>query len=282
MLESHGLTVACHQAVIRGLLGIVIVTQFAPGAALAPFVRGFEIVETQDEAVTRTLLPDTTVVLGFRYAGAATLLDDDASSGRVLPDAVVTGLRVSVRRMHTAAHSGIVLAKFRAAGAASFFTGPLHHLFGTMRALSELMDAADVAAASRRIAGATTHAERLTIVEQFLLARQRPFEPDPIVSGALRAIGAAAGAIRVGMLARDLQVSEDTLEKRFRRIVGASPKQFATLVRLRRAVDLSRESDSLTTLALDAGYYDQSHFIRDFRAITGDAPGHFFGTTTYC
>ncbi len=102
------------------------------------------------------------------------------------------------------------------------------------------------------------------------------------MSAALRAIGAAAGAIRVRTLAQDLGVSQDALEKHFRRIVGASPKQFATIVRVRQAVELSRQSPSLTALALDAGYYDQSHFIRDFRAITGDAPGHFFQHARYC
>jgi AraC-like DNA-binding protein len=163
-------------------------------------------------------------------------------------------------------------------------------LFGEMPALDDLLDRDAVARTSRQIIAATSDAERVAIVEQFLLSQQqqqqqrqqRAFSPDPLVGGALRAICAAAGAIRVGQIARDLRVSQDTLEKRFRRIVGASPKQFASIVRLRRAVELSRENTTLTALAQDAGYYDQSHFIRDFRAFTGDAPGHFFLNATYC
>jgi AraC-like DNA-binding protein len=273
----------------------VVVTQFAPGAALAPFVRVFEIVETgDDEAVTRTLFPDVGITVGFRYAGCATLITGAAR--QVVPGAAAVGLRTAVRRMHTAPNGGIVLAKFRAAGAASFFTTSLHHLFGEMPALDDLLDRDAVARTSRQIIAATSDAERVAIVEQFLLAQQqqqqrhqqqqqqqqRAFSPDPLVGGALRAICAAAGAIRVGQIARDLRVSQDTLEKRFRRIVGASPKQFASIVRLRRAVELSRENTTLTALAQDAGYYDQSHFIRDFRAFTGDAPSHFFLNATYC
>jgi len=258
---------------------VVVVKSFAPGPALAPFVRAFEVVEAQ-EAATRTLLPDAGIVIGFRYSGSATLLDD--ASTRRLPNTVATGLRSSARQMHTSANGGIVLAKFRAAGAASFFTEPLHHLFGLTCALGELVDDEDVARTSSRIAGATNDAERVAIVEQFLLAHHRPSNPDLVVSGALRAICTAAGAVRVRAIARDLQVSQGTLERRFRRVVGASPKQFASIIRLRHAVDLSRQSASLTTLALDAGYYDQAHFIRDFRAITGAAPGQFFGNGTYC
>ena len=279
----------------------MVIKQFAPSAALAPFIRGYEIIETRD-AVTRTLLPDTCVIIGFRYAGSSTLLNGDARYGDTgsdrarsdnggmprdsgtprapLPNICVTGLRTSVREMHTAANSGIILAKFRAAGAAPFFTEPLHHLFGATCPLTEVDD--DTATRIRAIVNAATDDERVAQVEQFLLTRHRPTEPSALVSDALRAIAAAAGAIRVRTLARDLGISQDALEKHFRRIVGASPKQFATIVRLRQAVDLSRQSPSLTALALDAGYYDQSHFIRDFRAITGDAPGHFFQHARFC
>lgn len=262
----------------------MVIKQFAPSAALAPFIRVYEIIETTD-AMTRTLLPDTCIIIGFRYAGAATLLNGDGPDHgdppkTPLPNVCVTGLRTSVREMHTAANSGIILAKFRSAGAAPFFTKPLHHLFGATCPLTEL--SADDGDRIRAIVNAATDDERVARVEQFLLTRHNPIEPNAMVSAALRAIGAAAGAIRVRALARDLGVSQDALEKHFRRIVGASPKQFATIVRLRQAVELSRQSPSLTALALDAGYYDQSHFIRDFRAITGDAPGHFFQHARFC
>jgi AraC-like DNA-binding protein len=182
--------------------------------------------------------------------------------------------------MHTAANSGIILAKFRAAGAAPFFNAPLHHLFGAMCPLTDLSEGDD--ARLRAIIDASTDDERVAKVEQFLLRRHKPTEPNAVVSAALRAIGEAAGRIRVRALAHDLGISQDSLEKHFRRIVGASPKQFATILRVRQTVELSRQSQSLTALALDAGYYDQSHFIRDFRAITGDAPGHFFQHARYC
>jgi AraC-like DNA-binding protein len=262
----------------------MIVKTFQPGRELGPFVRVLEIVETgADEGLRRTIFPDIGLVLGFRYAGCAALIS--GASQRVLPGAAVTGLRTRVREMYTSPNGGIVIVKFRAAGAAPFFDTELHQLFGTMTALDELVDRDEVANTSRQLIAAPGDDERIAVVERFLiarLARRQEVSPDPLVGGALRAICAAAGAIRVGQVARDLQVSQDTLEKRFRRAVGASPRQFASIVRLRRAVDLSREHTTLTTLAQDAGYYDQSHFIRDFRTFTGEAPGHFFVNAEYC
>jgi hypothetical protein len=60
-------------------------------------------------------------------------------------DAAITGVHGAVRRMRTHAHSGIVLAMFRATGAARMFAAPLHELFGQTLALDTLVPRADVA-----------------------------------------------------------------------------------------------------------------------------------------
>jgi methylphosphotriester-DNA--protein-cysteine methyltransferase len=57
--------------------------------------------------------------------------------------------------------------------------------------------------------------------------------------------------------------------------VGVTPKRYASLARFERALQLARGAASLTHAALDAGYYDQSHFIRDFTRFAGGPPGQF-------
>lgn len=78
-------------------------------------------------------------------------------------------------------------------------------------------------------------------------------------------------------LADATKSSQDTIEKRFRRAVGMTPKHYARLSRLRYAAALFRPGMCFTDLALDAGYFDQSHFIRDVKAVTGETPRQFFG-----
>lgn len=73
-------------------------------------------------------------------------------------------------------------------------------------------------------------------------------------------------------LAQHIGLSQSALERRFRRTVGCSPKKFASVVRLRRAVELHSRGTNLTTVAQDAGYFDQSHFIRHFRDAVGVSP----------
>ncbi|MCI0573186.1 MAG: helix-turn-helix domain-containing protein [Myxococcaceae bacterium] len=247
-------------------------TMVAPSARLAPFVRAFMVVEVRDET-WRVRLPEPGLVLGVRYRGSASVLAGDASAR--LPDLTLTGLAGTARRMRTAAGGGVVLAMFHPAGATQFFAEPLHELFDATVALDQLVQRGDVDRVASQVADAADHAERVAALEAFLVARMRPQQPDRLVATAVGAIHEARGGIRIGALAKALAISQDPLEKRFRRVVGASPKQFASLLRLRYVVDAYRPGASLTRLALDAGYFDQSHFIREFRAVTGEAPGRF-------
>jgi AraC-like DNA-binding protein len=255
------------------------VMSFAPTERLAPFVRAFTVVEA-DEETTRLLIPDGGIVLGFRYRGHATLLNGGPPT--LLPDATLAGLHHTARRMRTSAGGGIVLATFHEAGAARFFPEPLHELFGRTAALDDLVPLAEIERVSSLVASATGHAERLAIVEQFLLGRRGTQGPDPIVAVAARAIRRAGGSIRIGALAAELGIGLDRLEKRFRRAVGATPKQLASTIRLRHLVDSYRPGKSLARLAMEAGYFDQSHFIRDFRSVTGESPQDFFRADDHC
>ena len=153
----------------------------APSPALAPFVRRFTIVETSAEA-TRALLPEHGLVLGVRFGGSASLVVDGVAQR--VPDLAVTGILGAARTMRSAAGGGIVLAMFRELGAARFFAEPLHELFGRTLGADALVPRAELARLQQRIASARDHAGRVAIFEQFLLARMRPGEPDPVAAAA--------------------------------------------------------------------------------------------------
>jgi AraC-like DNA-binding protein len=252
---------------------------FVPGAALASLVRCFEVVEAR-APVTRILVPEPGLILGFRYRGWSAL-SGDGEAGR-LPEHVATGIRIRVRRMNTAAGSGIVLAKLRDGGAVPFLRGPLHRLFGRWERLDHHLDPDALRRLSTRLADAPGDEERVAQVERFLLACRAPRDPDPLALEAARALRAAHGSLRIADLARRLDVSLDALEKRFRATIGASPKQLASLLRLRRALEGHRPGTDLGGLALASGYCDQSHFIRALRAAAGEPPRAFLGREDRC
>jgi transcriptional regulator GlxA family with amidase domain len=88
----------------------------------------------------------------------------------------------------------------------------------------------------------------------------------------------SAGRRRVDALTKYIGLSQSALERRFRRAIGLTPKKYALLLRFQQVMKLRKTTDDLTKVALDAGYFDQSHFIHHFRRITGTSPGGYFRT----
>lgn len=66
------------------------------------------------------------------------------------------------------------------------------------------------------------------------------------------------------------------LERVFSKYTGYNPKNFSRVVRFYKALQrMQNPSQSLTAIGLDGGYYDQPHFVRDFKAFTGKSPTQF-------
>lgn len=66
------------------------------------------------------------------------------------------------------------------------------------------------------------------------------------------------------------------MERAFLKYVGYTPKHYYRIVRFNKALRQMHESKkSLTSICYDCDYYDQSHFIKDFRQFTGTTPKHF-------
>ncbi|MBK8468875.1 MAG: helix-turn-helix domain-containing protein [Candidatus Phosphoribacter sp.] len=87
----------------------------------------------------------------------------------------------------------------------------------------------------------------------------------------------AEPTVEIGALARHLGVSHGHLDREFVRVVGLTPRALARILRLRRVlatVDVFGEV-TWTSLAADWGWFDQSHFIRDFKRHTGVTPSEY-------
>lgn len=96
------------------------------------------------------------------------------------------------------------------------------------------------------------------------------------LDAAVDCILAAGGGTSIEDVAVRVGQSRRHLERVFLDHIGVTPKLFARIVRFRRAVQLiQRGTGSLADAAADAGYADQSHMARDFRALGGAPPSRF-------
>lgn len=109
-------------------------------------------------------------------------------------------------------------------------------------------------------------------------ARTAPRTSD-VVTHAVQAIRATAGAVHMETLAADHHMALRTLQRRFTTQIGVSPKLFARIVRFHGVCTAWRRApDTLARVAADRGYCDESHLIRDFRAFVGEPPAAFLSS----
>ncbi|HVU18604.1 MAG TPA: helix-turn-helix transcriptional regulator [Candidatus Didemnitutus sp.] len=233
-------------------------------------MRRFLIVEFRT-AHGDTHLPNTGPVAAFTFRGSCRL-----DGQQLAPDAALTGLREKSRsHFHLAGHA-VALAEFEASGAAAFVRPPLEEFAGVTTDLAGILaPTRDLDRLLDRLDAAPNHSRRVAQLEAFFLARLRTAAADPLVEAAVKWIRSGNGNGRIEELTRHIGLSQSALERRFRRSIGITPKRYASLLRFRHSIALLSFGADLTTVANSAGYFDQSHFVREFRNATGFSPTAF-------
>jgi AraC-like DNA-binding protein len=134
-----------------------------------------------------------------------------------------------------------------------------------------------------QLAAAKNDAERVLALERFLIRQlRRESGTDLLIRDMVGQIKSKHGNVRIAELARRSGLSQSALERRFRRIVGTSPRKLASIVRFRHAIQARAQASRLTDLAYVAGYWDQSHFIKDIVRLSGSAPRALFRQQSLC
>ena len=118
----------------------------------------------------------------------------------------------------------------------------------------------------------------VTCLEEFLIQRALLRKYDlKLIQTAAKLLHHTKGEYRISELADYCEVSVRQLERGFRRVIGTSPKVFARTLRFEQAqrrILFDPDAD-LTSLACECGYFDQAHFIKDFKAFAGQTPSEY-------
>jgi AraC-like DNA-binding protein len=123
-----------------------------------------------------------------------------------------------------------------------------------------------------QLLNARSHHERVARLGEFLRAHvDNSGSEDALVTESLRLIQKEIRSIRVPRLLKCLNVSERQFERRFVRAIGVSPHHYIRILRFREAVRLikANQFERLSDVAYDLNYVDQSHFIKDIKAVSG-------------
>lgn len=128
---------------------------------------------------------------------------------------------------------------------------------------------------SQKIDREKSEEHKLEHIENFLL-QQLKTSKISVVDTALQKILSTNGFVKINELSQNAALSTAQFRKRFNEEVGTSPSQYSKIVRVNAALEMIEENKkSFTDLTYSLGYFDQSHFIKDFKNVVGLSPKNY-------
>jgi AraC-like DNA-binding protein len=213
------------------------------------------------------------VELIFNFGSPYLLL---TTTPRVLPTAVLVGFQKKTMPIKVDGTVKVVAARLFAWGALALLEDEIRAPCDSVTALG-----VEWATLVRRLENEVTegcYEEAAKTLEIFLIqkALSRSYDPK-LVRTAAKLLYHTKGQCRIEELADSCHASVRQLQRGFQSVVGASPKLFARILRFEQAQRrlMTDAEIDLTGLAHECGYFDQAHFIKEFRAFTGKTPSEY-------
>ena len=239
---------------------------------LKPYIKYFVVSENELENEYK-VFPSSGLVIGFQYKGQLISVKDHGESK--LATAGITGITDGCKVFKSSANIGTILVYFTEIGFTHFASHPANELYNLSISLDNVFDKNSIAEVEEKLALANTDNLRVKIIEQFLVSQLKEIQTDKLIVEAVKLIYQSNGTIRIKELNEKLFISQSPFEKRFRKVVGTTPKKFASIVRFNSVLDNLSETKTLTEICYENNFFDQAHFIKDFRQFTGDTPENF-------
>ena len=243
-----------------------------PTDKLKDYIKYYVVSENELESEYK-VFPSSGLVIGFQYKGQLASIKDNTINK--LASAGITGISDSYKIFKNSAGIGTILVYFTETGFTHFASNPANELFNLSLALDDIFEKSKVSEVEERLLSAASDKQRIRIVEQFLLAQLKDIQADKRIVEAVKLIYQSNGTIRIKELNEKLFISQSPFEKRFRKVVGTTPKKFASIVRFHAVLDNLNNTKSLTEICYENNFFDQAHFIKNFKQFTGDTPENF-------
>lgn len=247
-----------------------------PSPALANYVKCFWALTIEDAGGTsepETVLPDGSLEIVFNLADRFRRFHADGNV-ELQPLSIVVGQMRRFVRIQPIGRVDLFGVRFKTVGAYHLFKCSLADLTDKIVELDCLL-ASSARNLEERINLARSTQDRITIIERSLLDSLRtPGSNERLVEAVKDHIVQNGGVVSIYQTSRNFGVSQRQLERHFKQMVGVSPKFYSKIVRLQNVLAASefQRSYDMLDLALRFGYYDQSHFVREFTEFAGKSP----------
>ncbi|MBB5644191.1 helix-turn-helix domain-containing protein [Pedobacter cryoconitis] len=240
--------------------------------ALQPYVKMICTMECDDDTDTNYIrvLPDACVELFLNYTSTPVAIINNELHQR----SIVTFRMSHPKDVQMRKGTGVIAICFYPGMAYKFIQIPMHTLSDTTASLSDIWGciAAEI---ENEMAESSNNEVRVNLLQKYLFKKLANDKNDLQIAHCLRQVQLSEGLISVGRLVNNTGLSQRHLSRKFQEYVGLSPKEYLRVSRFILSLDHLKRYPlfSLTEIACKSGYYDQAHFIRDYKDYTGYTPG---------
>lgn len=252
---------------------------FQPHSDLGSLVKCYWTLEVPSEKGTQRqlIIPDGCIEMIF-ILGEDVKRYTTGDEFVIQPRAMVLGQITESFFVEPTGYVNSFAIRFYPYGFANFIRTPIKNLANKETPIGLLFGEKPSKELVQKIILAKDTEERIEITERFLLDMLNDKATiDIIVKTTIDTILLTRGSTPISTILKDDLSKRRQLERKFIKQIGISPKQLGKVIRLQTALKmlLNRQSENLTKIAYESDYYDQAHFIKDFKEFTGTTPKDF-------
>jgi len=256
-----------------------------PTPPLSSFVELFWLYQGYQQPHDKErLLPTgtTEIVIDLREDNNKVYDREDHSRYETFSGGIVCGPHSEHFVIDTAGQASVIGIHFKPGGAFPFIKEPLDELHNTHVSLDVLWGS-NAGQLRERLLGAETPEEKFAILEHCLMAQAvRPLFRNPAVAFALNELHSVPTVRTISELTEEIGFSARRFIQLFSAEVGLTPKLFCRVRRFQEVLHIIRKQTDVdwADVAISCGYFDQAHFIRDFKAFSGINPTAYVASKT--
>lgn len=257
---------------------------FAPHKDLSDFIKCYWTLEVPAEPnpEKQRAIADGYIEMIFHLAEDVKSYTDEQGYA-LQPRAMILGHTIKPFFFEPTGNVDTFAVKFFPYGLANIIQCPLKDLTDKVLPLHQIFDKNFSQKATLQINQVTNTQQRISVIESLLfeMLSQKKIS-DCIVKNTIDMLFATKGNSSVSSLLKETPNYQRQLQRKFSQKIGLTPKQLGKIIRLQTALRmlLNNPTDKLYHIAYDADYYDQAHFIRDFKEFTGICPKTFWKDTS--
>lgn len=253
---------------------------FEPQANLAEFVKWYWVLESskEDTPEKNTIIPDGTMKMIFHYWDEYKHYPVNKREV-ILPKCFVIGQLTQPYIVEPTGETKTFFVCLQPNGFLPFTKLPIKEMENTAISLADIFWKS-WEEIWNKILNANSTEQRIKTIEKFLLKYLSNAKIiDVIIKTTVDTIFTAKGKKVLSDIFKNVSMSHRQLQRKFSSTVWLSPKQLSKIVRIQATLKFlwDNKNTNLTQLAYKSWYYDQAHFIKDFKEFTGLTPKEFYG-----